>query len=274
MEPDELPFEPIDTVLSDRDTYRDYKVESRRIRACDPLKISDVSSDGIFARQDNNPLPSIDLVCRRLTMKWEPIFNVVFRYIYCRCVIRLSTPSLLLEEMTFLRASTCPRHNTQGTSFRDYSELALPRHLDPYFGRFGGYNAFWALLHCHAPWLYHDLSGPSAITTNELEYGYVDLAQIKKSNKDGLNHFVKLYWSEVAEALGIRETEPPTHAAESDHAKHRGRAAEETTRIDPTLREEIDNPLRQQFRQSPVGRELRKIDEGNWDGTPHWRIKD
>ena len=48
--------------------------------------------------------PSIDLVCRRIIVKWELIMNIAHRYLACRCILRLSTPSLYLQkdELTFL----------------------------------------------------------------------------------------------------------------------------------------------------------------------------
>lgn len=165
--PDYLPFEPNDTVIH-RNTYRDYQVASRRPKVQGQPNNSGAPADVnlSFQKHDHDSWPSIDLVCHRLTMKWEPIFNIVHRYRFCRCVLRLSTPSRLIEEMTLLAAWLCPRHNTQGTTFRDYSELALPCIDDPYFDQFGGYNAFWALLHQYLPKLYDHLGGPISMTDN------------------------------------------------------------------------------------------------------------
>lgn len=152
--PDYLSFEPNDTVIHNRDTCRDFQVGLRRPKVQGQFNISDASSNPLLERYVDDVSPSIDLVCHRLTMKWEPIFNIFFRYLFCRCVLRLFTPSRLVEEMTFLRACVCPRHNKQGITFRDCSELALPYQSEPYFNQFGGYNAFWALLHRYFLGLY------------------------------------------------------------------------------------------------------------------------
>lgn len=90
VEPDYLPFEPTDTVIIDKDTYRDYKVALQRPKVRDQSDTPDISVTTFFQRHDDDSIPCIDLVCHRLTMKWEPIFNIVHRYIFCRCVVRLS----------------------------------------------------------------------------------------------------------------------------------------------------------------------------------------
>lgn len=196
---------------------------------------------------------------------------MVFRYLFCRCIIRLSTPSRLNAEMTLFHACVCPRHNTQGITFRDYSELALPRHADPYFDKFGGYNAFWALLHCYRPKIYDNLSGPQAITSNQLEYGYVDLARIKEHDKDAVWRMLKDYQFEVTEHLVNRGIDlPPDHAADFAKEKAERQSVEEKTFFEFSPSEEwITN-----MRNSPMYKELKEIIEGNWDGIPHWIIED
>ncbi|EKG18465.1 hypothetical protein MPH_04267 [Macrophomina phaseolina MS6] len=273
--PDYLPFEPDDTVIFDRDTYRDYQVASRRPKVQGQSNTSDASATPFFERHDDDILPSIDLVCHRLTMKWEPIYNIVHRYLFCRCVLRLSTPSRLFEEMTVLTAWMCPRHNTQGVTFRDYSELALPCLSDPYFDQFGGYNAFWALLHHYLPKLYHHLGGPKSITGNQLEYGYVDLGRMEEHDKDAVRRIARDYWFEVAEAMVNQGVDlPPDVAADFTKEKTRRRQEVEKTDFDFSLDEMAKGRMRDEFEESSMGRELKEIIIGNWNGVPHWTIED
>ncbi|KAF2276577.1 uncharacterized protein EI97DRAFT_44593 [Westerdykella ornata] len=172
-------------------------------------------------------------------MKWEPVFNIVHRYLFCRCVLRLGTPSRLEKEMTLLVNAPCPRHNIVGKNLRDYSELAVHPSEDPYFERFGGYNAFWAMLHrCFAP-LYERLGGSKAITKTQLLYGYVDLAQMEEDDKEAVRRIADDYLLKTREMLLNKKQE----SVNDDH---------------------LD-----QFNKSYMGMELRKILNGDWDGIPH-----
>jgi hypothetical protein len=208
-------------------------------------------------------------------MKWEPIFNIVHRYSLCRCVVRLSTPSRLVEEMTLLVDWVCPRHNTQGIAFRDYSELALPCVDDPYFDQFGGYNAFWALLHRCLPKLYEHLGGSISITSHKLAYGYVDLGRIEEQNKDSVRRIAEDYWFEVVEVMIDQGVDiPPNIAAEFVKEKARRRPETEKKNFDFCHDELTINRMRAEFKESPMGAELMEIKTGNWNGTPHWVIED
>lgn len=275
--PDYLPFEPNDTVIFDRDTYRDYQLALRRPKAHGQSGASDASADVafFFRRCDDDLLPSVDLVCHRLTMKWEPIFNLVHRYLLCRCVLRLSTPSRLVDEQTILMFSECPRHNTKGTNFRDYGEIALPCLEDPYFDQFGGYNAFWALLHRDLPGIYHDLGGPKSIADNQLKYGYVDLSRMEAQDKEAVRRIVQDYWFEVVEGIVDLGVDLPRDvAADFTKEKVRRQKVQKTTRSSFTLDRMEIGRLQDQFKESDVGRELKEILLGNWKGLPHWIIEE
>ncbi|KAF2799210.1 hypothetical protein K505DRAFT_356799 [Melanomma pulvis-pyrius CBS 109.77] len=202
-------------------------------------------------------------------MKWEPIYNIVFRYLFCRCIIRLSTPSRLIPEMTLFRCSVCPRHNTQSIIFRDYSELALPSHDDPYFDKFGGYNSFWALLHRDLPNIFGHLCGPQAITSNQLDHGYMDLARIEKKDEDAVRRMLKDYQFEVTEHLvNLGVDLPPDRTAKFAEEKA------ERQSVKQIWGELVSDQMRTEMRDSPMFKELKEIDEGNWHGIPHWIIED
>lgn len=274
--PDHLPFEPNDTVL-DRDTYRDYQIASRRPKSHAYPGNSDAPADVTlpFQGHDHNGGPNIDLVCHRLTMKWEPIFNIVHRYSFCRCVLRLSTPSRLVEEMTLLVTQECPRHNTQGIAFRDYSELALPCEDDPYFDQFGGYNAFWAMLHCYLPKLYDDLVGPMSMTGNQLAYGYVDLGQLERQEKGAVRRIAEDYWFEVIETIIDQGVDlPPDVTADFTREKTRRRPETKKKGFHSRLDELAIGRMRDEFQNSPMGVQLKELKMGNWNGVPHWLIED
>jgi hypothetical protein len=208
-------------------------------------------------------------------MKWEPIYNIVHRYLFCRCVLRLSTPSRLVEEMTLHLAWVCPRHNTQGITFRDHSELALPCPKDPYFDQFGGYNAFWALLHHYLPKLFDHLGGPKSIVGNQLEYGYVDLFRMEEHDKDAVRRIASDYWFEVIKAMVNQGVDLPLDvAAEFTEEQTRRRQEAQKTDFNFSFDETAKARMRDEFEESPMGRELKEIRMGNWNGVPHWTIED
>jgi hypothetical protein len=251
--PDYLPFEPNDTVIH-RNTYRDYQVASRRPKVQGQPNNSGAPADVnlSFQKHDHDSWPSIDLVCHRLTMKWEPIFK-----------------------MTLLAAWLCPRHNTQGTTFRDYSELALPCIDDPYFNQFGGYNAFWALLHQYLPKLYDHLGGPISMTDNQLAYGYVDLGRMEEQDKGAVRRIAEDYWFEVVEAIVDQGMDISPDIA-ADFSKEKTRREPETKKKDfgSGLDEMAIRRMRDEFAESSMGIELKEIKMGNWNGVPHWLIED
>jgi hypothetical protein len=169
----------------------------------------------------------------------------------------------------------CPRHNTRGITFRDYSELALPRLSDPYFDQFGGYNTFWALLHRHLPNIYDRLGGSKSITSNELVHGYVDLLQMEKEDEDAGRRIAKGYWFEVVEPMVNQKIDLPQDiVADFTEEKTRRRQKVEKAEWGSSLDETTISRMRDELRKSPMGRELKEIGMGNWNGVPHWAIND
>ena len=130
----------------------------------------------------DNPL--IDFVCKRLIVKWEPIFNYVHRYLYCRCVIRLSTPSRIVEEQTFLTVAPCPRHNKVGVSHLDYGDINY--HEDEYFDRFGGYPSFQGMIYAFIPGIYELLGGEVFLPDEQVEAALSACKAFRESNEVGL----------------------------------------------------------------------------------------
>lgn len=280
MAPDAFPFEPTDIAIWDQNSYRDYRVAQFRPRKSSRSEVSSVSSttaattEATAKKPKDGEIPSIDLVCHRLIMKWEPIYNVVHRYVFCRCILRLSTPSRLVDELTLLQAAECPRHNTERITFRDYSELAQNCHKDPYFERFGGYNAFWALLHVYHPRIYDDLGGEAAISRNQLESGLSDLRQMSDQSIDKVVGILIDYYFEVTETLvGAGLVLPPDRAEGFEKEKAR-RAAREGKNSGLPLSPSVSNCHFGDMSDWPMMKEVKAIIDGKWNGTPHWIIED
>lgn len=128
---------------------RDYAVSIPFVECQQTASLSEESSQSKSpansSRAALNSTPRIETVCRCLTMKWEPVFNMTVRYMDCRCILRMSTPSPFAPEMTLPLCALCPRHNTKGKRFADYGYQDC--HQDPYFDRFGGYTAFRGMVY-------------------------------------------------------------------------------------------------------------------------------
>jgi hypothetical protein len=270
VEPDYFPFEPLDTVIYGPDTYRDYRVRSRQPRTQHSPAVENDHTNlpGLLqGKRSKDDPPSIDLVCRRMIIKWNPIFNLVYRYMGCLCVLWRSTPSRNIEEMTFVLDYGCPRHTSGKTSYKDYNELGLHGHDDPYFQKFGGYNAFWAMLHRIEPTIYDKFGGATAITEKQLKYGYIDL---EMQEKDGisLDYMFDMY---------LVESLPEYRAYESLCITTRPMRG--TTSAIGSEKDDENAELRWQlkqmcdaFEESVQGKEIKQIVGGTWDGVPHWSL--
>jgi hypothetical protein len=128
--------------------------------------------------------PPIDFVCKRLIVKWEPIFNCVHRYLHCRCVIQLSTPSHIEKEMTFLIIAPWPRHNKTGVNHPDYGDINY--HEDKYFDRFGGYRSFQGMIYAFEPNIYEILGGEKFLPDEQIEVAFNALDAFREANEVGL----------------------------------------------------------------------------------------
>lgn len=121
-----------------------------------------------------NDTQAIEKVCRRLTMKWEPIWKITHRYLYCRCILRRSTLSQLCPEITVLINARCPRLHSRGVPHADYGDIDY--HQDRYFDQFGGYNAFRGMIFGAFPSIYLNVLGRYAFNNmNELDTVMKDL---------------------------------------------------------------------------------------------------
>lgn len=116
IEPDIVPFELQDlTTGLGPDQYRDYRLKSRSREQTVGSARSLLEQESPSASRESYDTPPVDFVCQRLTIKWEPIFNITHRYLHCRCVIWLSTHSRLYNETTLWIYAICPRHNNKAS---------------------------------------------------------------------------------------------------------------------------------------------------------------
>ncbi|KAF2731936.1 hypothetical protein EJ04DRAFT_514233 [Polyplosphaeria fusca] len=208
-------------------------------------------------------------------MKWEPIFNIVFRNLYCRCVILLSTPSRIIEELTIFIACDCPRHNTVRTTYRDYSELTLKPHKDPYFDRYGGYNAFWAIMRYFLPQVYERLGGANAITDVELDHGFFDLVRMTENHQQAS---LRIFWDYQHEIIDhmVKQIE---HLPLDVLANFTEEEAAQRQRMKDEINWDQDefnklNGENDVTKDAWFNKELEKVLKGRWNGVPHWAIED
>lgn len=213
--------------------------------------------------------PSIDLVCRRLTIKWEPIFNITHRYLFCRCIIRRSTPSQFIPKMDFLTLGICPRHNNVGISHLDYGNLDY--HEDSYFDRFGGYDFFRLLIVIFVPNSYELLGREKFMRANDIAKVRANWERLPDKRIQALIQEIRQYIFECYDLLDESGVELPPKIAQELRAEHvRKQGESPRTPKEPCLHPE----MLQDFRNSPMMREVKEILEGKWSGVPHWSVKD
>jgi hypothetical protein len=149
--------------------------------------------------------PPIDLVCRRLIMKWEPIFDIVHRYLHCRCVIRLSTPSYIEKEVTSLVPALCPRHNTRGVNHQDYGNINY--YQDQYFKKFGGYLSFQDFIYDRNPSIYRSLCSERFLPNDHIEDALKAWNNFREGNEEGFHKAAFEYFFEInneLEKMGLK----------------------------------------------------------------------
>ncbi|PGH23523.1 hypothetical protein AJ80_02477 [Polytolypa hystricis UAMH7299] len=89
-------------------------------------------------------------------MKREPVFSLVERYLYCRCIKHQSSPSQNGHVVTWVTFGLCPRHNVEDMAYEDDGNQDY--HQDPYFDKYGGYDAFRAFV-SGSEHIYEELDG-------------------------------------------------------------------------------------------------------------------
>ncbi|KAL3466255.1 hypothetical protein BJX64DRAFT_284823 [Aspergillus heterothallicus] len=229
-----------------------------------PSSVSSQAQQTRHHGRREGPTLSIEKVCRRLTMKWEPVLNYTHRYLYCRCILRKTTPSSLCPEMTLFIAAVCPRHNNQGLKHADYGDKSY--HLDPYFDQFGGYNAFRGMVFLLFPGLRRYLGEDAFIADNDLE-GVMDEA-ISAIDRLELHDAMQEYKYEVLKEAERQGFPLPSHALDILRERRDVMPKNEFGDL------ELSEDQVKDFFECPMMREVTEILSGRWSGKPHWKISD
>jgi hypothetical protein len=273
VDPNVIPFEVTDVMLGYRpNQYRDYLLSTRKKINQDARSTSGQGTTPLSTSVITNGKPPIDFVCRRLIIKWEPLLNIVHRYLYCRCVIRLSTPSHIEKEMTFLVPAPCPRHNTVGACHTDYGEINY--HQDPYFEQFGGYYSFQYFIYLCKPAIYSLLGGERFLHNNRIEDALKAFNKFREGNDEGLSKVNYEYFFEVndeLEKIGFKM--PDSIAKNIRDERVRRRNESELLGHGDFSNVGISEEQQRDFSNWPMVQELKKILAGEWSGKPHWAIE-
>jgi hypothetical protein len=252
------------------DTYRDYRLTSQTQKET-AENTGSVSSEQqkrsqprLNEEDSHAKPPAVDLVCRRLTVKWDPIFNITHRYFLCRCILRRSTPTWSESEIPLPLPCICPRHNTVGINFRDYGNIDY--HEDPYFKQFGGYNAFRAYIYFFQPRIYEALGGEKFLPQHQVEDARIilDTQLREKGEEDFFNNKV---WHEYSvevnsdlEELGLKLPDDKANIVREE------RMPRKQDIFDYLLREHPDS-------LKHLLSEIEDILDGKWTGKPHWALE-
>lgn len=225
-------------------------------------------------------VPTIDLVCRRLSVFWAPIYDKTHRYLFCHCIARHSAPSRLYPdaELTFYVPAICPRHNTRGVAFKDYGDRDY--YQDGYFDKhYGSYDIFCAVIFCFYPLIWHDLGGEDFFKSDDAIRVKGSMAEAEFEEKylkythDVFKQLMewhpgeKLFGAQEVDAR-IKKIVDDWEEKEQDQIERLlggltiGEAIEQ---LDPQRRE---NLLRD---ETQIWSELGQIVTGEWDGVPHWK---
>lgn len=274
VDPDVIPFEATDVTLGHSpNQYRDYLLGTRKKKINqDARSTSDQGTTPLSTSGITNGNPPIDFACRRLIIKWEPLFNVVHRYLYCRCVIRLSTPSHIEKEMTILVPAPCPRHNTVDACHTDYGEINY--YQDPYFEQFGGYYSFQYFIYLFKPNIYDLLGGERFLRNDRIEDALKAFKKFREGNDEGLSKVNYEYFFEINDELEKVGFKLPDGIVENIRDERlRRRNESKLLGHGDFSNVGLSEEGRRDFSDMPMVRELKKILAGKWSGKPHWAIE-
>lgn len=261
------------------DPYRDHCVALRKKK--DQSTPHCTSKPGFTPVSRNNMFddnPPIDYVCKRLIVKWEPTFNIVHRYLFCRCIIRLSTPSRIEKELTLLRFAYCPRHNVRDIHYLDYGDIDYNE--DEYFDKFGGYLSFQGMICYYLPNVYNTLGGGRFIPKKQVQAALNASDAFREADEAHLKEMLQEYIFEVNDELDRAGVTLPdtvllaTKAARSQRA-HAQAAKNRKLGLSGSIHAPQPNEEQQeQLQESPMMQEVEQILNGEWSGKPHWTIED
>jgi len=207
-----------------------------------------------------------------MILKWEPILNIVHRYLLCRCVIRLSTPSkwFATDEQTLLELAPCPRHNDMGVSYWDYGSL-VNYHEDPYFAKYGGYDMFRMQVVVRSQTIEAWLGHEKFLSDEELNAAIEIWRSLSDERQNEITVAMSQYRAEYLDCLDRNGVKIPADQWDI-LTKHR----EENTAMCEHMGLdgfELSESQREDIRNSAMVRELQDILSGKASGKPHWRVE-
>ncbi|OIW23549.1 hypothetical protein CONLIGDRAFT_686477 [Coniochaeta ligniaria NRRL 30616] len=283
VEPSDFPCELQDLASDFQSTrYRDHVLETRSkarknlqpnlSRATQPATLLAQSDDTEPLRHKPSKETAIDLVAHRVVVKWEPMMNIVHRYGWCRCIVRMTSPASCEKEMTLIVLNTCPRHNSQGVSFSDYGNQDY--HSDPYFDRFGGYDMFKFLVSDEHVKKLDMLSNEKFMTQQEWLTALFNkfLGYSEERRREVLNAMEE-YWLEIFETAESRGAQLTPNIRE----RLRERRQQHKAKLGLDLLEDSDEmPQRFKLAADKLSwvKEVNEILAGKWNGKLHWAVEE
>lgn len=89
-----------------------------------------------------------ELYFRRIVSVFDPIFNFVYRNMFCRCILGVTSLASTAPRMDFLTTAICPNHTPRKRQPDIEAMKMTPDYnKDPYFDKYGGYQAFLSVAH-------------------------------------------------------------------------------------------------------------------------------
>ncbi|KAE8313874.1 hypothetical protein BDV41DRAFT_576301 [Aspergillus transmontanensis] len=261
VEPGDIPYETLDTKAIP------FITEALPASVSGKPSQQQKQSDLMQSEKSYGDKSSIERVCRRLTMKWEPIVNITHRYLYCRCILRRSTPSPFPQEITFPVGGICPRHNNRGIVHADYGDQDY--HQDPYFKQFGGYNAFRTMIFLLFLEVCSKVLGQQAFIADDERDSVVDelktaTYRLGSITKDAINRYMFEVYHD-AEVAGVVLPHDVLNFLRERKEKSPENEVLEMARnmkFNPTS-----------CLPDSVVREVEDIQRGQWSGKPHWTVR-
>jgi hypothetical protein len=210
-----------------------------------------------------------------VVVKWDPMINIVHRYGWCRCIVRMTSPASCEKEMTIIVLHPCPRHNSNGVSFRDYGNQDY--HSDPYFDKFGGYDMFKFLVIWWEDDEYAEmrdmLGNEKFMSRPEWLSALHEWREISDERMEEALGAMEEYWLDIfetAEQIGTPLTPDITERLRERRQRHKWKLSLDFSRnshkslLEPKLT--ADN--------LPWIKEVKEILAGKWNGRPHWAVEE
>jgi hypothetical protein len=144
----EVDYEPRDGFWEGHSTdLKEWQIRSQsnqRQITMDAENSSALESEKIMEDHDRATHSEDENYFRCMVMVFDPIWNVVCRNVFCRCILGATSFTSNAPRIDILSTVPCPKHARSGIRLRP--DMVLPAiddySQDPYFDNFGGYENF------------------------------------------------------------------------------------------------------------------------------------